>query len=172
MLAVLPDGRTVPLKQLFRHVQAGRPSPPRKVTLGKALNVTVQAKRTVKGLLIVASHGLEEEQAEPINLYRRRWKIECAFACLKRKGFELEDTHLIHAERLETLMALVAITYAWAFIIGQLAPAPKTKANGYPANCRFTLGKQALIHAANFTEKIMALTGYAFAILGVNHAVV
>jgi hypothetical protein len=172
MIATLPSGRKAPLKRLCKQVGVGCPGALRMVTLGKALNVTVQAKRTSKGLVIVACHGLEQALAEPVNLYRKRWRIECAFACLKRKGFELEDTHITDARRLETLMAVVAIAYAWAFIVGQLAPTPKTKANGYPANCPFTLGKHALIHAANFTEKIAELAIYAFAILGVNHAVV
>ncbi len=172
MIATLPNGTRMSLKRLCRNVSAGCPGVPREVILGNALKVTIQAKRTAKGLIIVACHGLEDELAEPVNLYRKRWRIECAFACLKRKGFELEDTRLIHAERLETLMAVVAIAYAWAFLIGQLAPPPKTKANGYPANCTFTLGKHALIHATNFTEKIIKLTVYAFAVLGVKHAVV
>ncbi len=172
MIAVLEDGSTLPLKQLYRQLGEGSHSKAQAARLGKALHVTIQAKRTVKGLVIVACHGLELELAEPVNLYRKRWRIECAFACLKRKGFELEDTHLTHAERLETLMGVVAIAYAWAFIIGMLATQPTIKTHGYPANCRFTLGKHALIHATNFTEKIASLAGYAFAILGVNKTVV
>jgi len=172
MIARLEDGATLKLLQLHRQLREGSHSTTQVVKLGKELRLNIQAKRTTKGLVIIACHGLEQELAEPVNLYRKRWKIECAFACLKRKGFELEDTHLTHAGRLETLMAAVVIAYAWAFIVGMLAPQPKTKANTYTANCRFTLGKHALIHAANFTEKIMSLTVYAFAVLGVNHAVV
>ena len=172
MIATLPDGRALPLKQMFRSIGAGCPSLPYAVTLGKGLRLTVQAKRTFKGLVIVAAHGMESQPAEPVNLYRKRWKIECAFACLKRKGFELEDTHLKDAARLQALMVIAAIAYAWAFVVGQLAPTPQTKNHGYKANCTFTLGKQTLIHAANFTEKITKLTAYAFSVLAVNRRVV
>lgn len=172
MIATLPDGRSMPLKLLFRSIGAGCPSLHYHVTLCKHLHVTLQAKRTHKGLVIVACHGLESSLAEPVNLYRKRWKIECAFAALKRKGFELEDTHMIHAERLERLMTIAVIAYAWAFIVGTLAKPPATKNHGYAANCTFTLGKQTLIHATNFTEKIANLTAYAFNLMGVKKGVV
>lgn len=172
MIATLADGRRMPLKTLFRSIGAGCPSMIRRVCLSGGLHVTVQAKRTAKGLVIVACHGLENEPAEPVNLYRKRWRIECAFACLKRKGFELEDTHLQHAERLETLMAVVVIAYVWAFIIGTLTPPPKRKNHGYITNCTFTIGKHALVHAVNFTEKITKLIAYAFNIAGGKYAVV
>lgn len=172
MIARLPDGRTLPLKQMFRSIGAGCPSLLYSVTLGESLCVTVQAKRTVNGLVVVACRGLGVEKAAPVTLYRKRWRIECAFSCLKRKGFELEDTHLRDAARLEALMVIVVVAYAWAFIVGQLAPPPRTKNHGYKANCAFTLGKHMLVHASNFTEKIRNLVAYAFAIIGVNHAVV
>jgi hypothetical protein len=171
MIARLPDGRVLPLKQLFRSIGVC-PSLRYRVTLNNNLHVTVQAKRTEKGLVIVACHGISEDAAEPVNLYRKRWKIECAFACLKRKGFELEDTHLIHADRLEKLMSIAAIAYAWAFIVGKKHPTPATKNHGYKANCTFTLGKKTLIHALQHTEKIATLVAYAFNIMGVKHAVV
>lgn len=172
MIARCADGSTLKLSQLYRQLREGGHSTVQVVTLGKALTLSVQAKRTSKGLVIVACDELEQELTEPVNLYRRRWKIECAFACLKRKGFELEDTHIAEAKRLETLMGVVAIAYAWAFIIGMLAPNPVIKTHGYPANCRFTIGKHMLIHAANFTEKIMKLAAYAFCLMGVKGTVV
>lgn len=172
MIAQLPDGRKMPLSILFRSIGAGCPSLLYRVTLNKQLSVTVQAKRTCNGLVIVACHGLETALAEPVNLYRKRWRIECAFACLKRKGFELEDTHLTHANRLEALMCVVVIAYTWAFVIGKTAPPPTTKNHGYKANCTFTLGKHALIYAANFTEKITALAAAAFNLFGINDTVV
>lgn len=172
MIATLPDGRSLPLKRLFRSIGSGCPSMLYTVTLSGGLTLQVQAKRTINGLVIVATHGLESCAAEPVNIYRKRWRIECAFACLKRKGFELEDTHLIHADRLERLMAVVVIAYAWAFIIAECLPPPTIKNHGYLANCLFTLGKHTLIHALQNTEKITKLIAYAFNLLGVNHPVV
>lgn len=172
-IARLRNGATMPLEKLFAPLREGRCSAPVPVTLGGHLRLRVQGKRTCKGLVIVAFDGaLPEAAGDPANIYRRRWRIECGFACLKRKGFALEDTRLIHAERLETLMGVVAIAFAWALAIGLLAKEPTRKNHGYPANCRFTLGKHTLIHALQYTEKIANLIAYAFNVMGVNHDVV
>jgi hypothetical protein len=172
LLTRLENGGTQSLASLCAGVRTGAYGKRHRVTLGKGLPVGVQGKRTSKGLVVVAFSGAWPGEAEPVNLYRKRWKIESGFACLKRKGFELEDTHLVHADRLETLMGIVAIAFAWALAIGILAPNPKRKKHGYPANCRFTLGKHSLIHALNFTEKIIKLITYAFTITNVNGGVV
>lgn len=132
----------------------------------------LQAKRTSKGLVIVLCHGMESTPGKPVNLYRKRWKIECAFACLKRKGFELEDTHLQHAERLETLLGAVLITFSWSLAMAKKCSKPKLKNHGYPANCSFTLGKHALIHALQNTEKISQAVAYAFNLISSNGGVV
>jgi hypothetical protein len=170
--ATLEDGSTRTLARLCAGVRTGAYGHRHNVTLSKGLRVGVQGKRTSKGLVVVAFSGMSSFEAEPVNLYRKRWRIECGFACLKRKGFEIEDTRLIHPERLETLMAVVAIAFAWALAVGMNAPKPNMKNHGYPANCCFTLGKHTLIHALNFTEKIANLIAYAFNNTSFNFAVV
>ncbi len=142
----------------------------------------LQARRTHKGLVIVLCYGMEEIAGKPVNLYRKRWKIECAFACLKRKGFELsrsaaetgaaKDTHLQHAERLETLLGAVLIAFCWSLAMARKCRKPTTKNHGYPANCAFTIGKHALIHALQHTRKISNAIAYAFNLIGVKKSVV
>lgn len=132
----------------------------------------LQAKRTGKGLVIVLCHGMETTPGKPVNLYRKRWKIECAFACLKRKGFELEDTHLQHAERLETLLGAVLIAFSWSLAMARKCQKPILKNHGYPANCQFTLGKRSLIHALQHTEKISNAITYAFCLVSFKKGVV
>jgi hypothetical protein len=51
--------------------------------------------------------------------YARRWEIETLFGCLKSRGFRLEETHLIHPERLKKLIALLALAFCWAHVIGE-----------------------------------------------------
>ena len=51
--------------------------------------------------------------------YARRWEIETLFSCLKSRGFRLEETHLLHPERLKKLIALLALAFCWAHIIGE-----------------------------------------------------
>lgn len=68
-----------------------------------------------KGRVIVASN---ERSSDTIDKYRVRWTIETLFGCLKRRGFDLEKTHLIHIERLEKLFMVLSLTFSWCFEVG------------------------------------------------------
>lgn len=52
------------------------------------------------------------------DFYKKRWRIECFFQNIKKRGFDLEDTHLIDFEKLKKLMAMVSIAYAFAANMG------------------------------------------------------
>jgi hypothetical protein len=65
-------------------------------------------------LVMVAS----DERAE-LTEYGRRWGIETLFGAMKKRGFNLESTHVLEAERLSRLLALLAIAFCWAFAAGQ-----------------------------------------------------
>ena len=79
----------------------------------------------------------------PIEDYGRRWEIETLFGCLKSRGFRLEDTHLTKPERIKKLIALLAIAFCWAHIVGEwlaeLKPI-KIKKHGRLAKSIFRLG--------------------------------
>src|SRR5512143_3511856 len=49
-----------------------------------------------------------------------RGQVETLFGCLKSRGFNLEDTHLTHPERLAKLMGLLAMAFAWTCRTGEL----------------------------------------------------
>ena len=51
--------------------------------------------------------------------YKKRWGIEVLFANLKSRGFDLEQTHLVHEKRIEKLIALLAIALTWAHLVGE-----------------------------------------------------
>lgn len=51
-------------------------------------------------------------------LYRKRWSIEVCFQNMKRRGFDLEDTHLQDDEKLKKLVALASIAYAFSASLG------------------------------------------------------
>ena len=51
-------------------------------------------------------------------LYAERWSIETLFSNLKSRGFDLEATRLRDDERVERLMALLALSFAFAFRVG------------------------------------------------------
>jgi transposase len=59
------------------------------------------------------SFGLKAS-ADPLETYRERWAIELCFACLKTKGFDIESTHLRHADRLEKMFAIASMAAAAA----------------------------------------------------------
>jgi hypothetical protein len=59
--------------------------------------------------LIVAT---TESADNALEIYGYRWEIETLFGCLKIRGFNLED-------RLEKLMAVLAVAFCWAHKIGE-----------------------------------------------------
>lgn len=83
-------------------------------------------------------------------LYRKRWCIEACFQQLKTRGFNFEDTHMTHLERLNKLLALITLAYGLCLSIGlylhhKVKPIVK-KNHGYKANSFFRHGKDYLIH--------------------------
>jgi hypothetical protein len=66
--------------------------------------------------LIVAT---SEKPVNVIETYRLRWEIETLFGCLKSRGFRFEDTHITKPERINKLVAVLTIAFAWAHRIGE-----------------------------------------------------
>jgi len=167
----LDSGEVFRVSTLCAKLREGKAAKAFPAILTQGLRVNIQGKRTCKGLVIVAFSGAMPTP-QPVNFYRRRWRIECAFACLKRKGFELEDTHLTHPSRLETLLGAVVIAFAWALRIGLRQRKPTRKNHGYPITSRFTLGKHILIYALQRQRKLTKLIRLAFNPADLNRTVV
>jgi len=94
-------------------------------------------------LILVSSEYIAEPQKE----YKKRWGIETLFGALKSRGFNLEETELQDTERLSRLLALLAIAFTWAFVVGQWQAAVKAlklKKHGYPPKSVFCLGLNLL----------------------------
>ena len=66
--------------------------------------------------LLVASNRFQGKKA--LALYRRRWGIERLFGHLKKKGFDLEATHMTDGAKLEKLFAIVVLTFLFSFACG------------------------------------------------------
>lgn len=77
-------------------------------------------------------------------VYRRRWSIETCFQALKRRGFDLESTHLKDLAKLKKLVALVSIAYGMCVYVGvehhEKVQPIKVKKHGYKANSFFRHG--------------------------------
>lgn len=87
-------------------------------TLYGGLTVNVVCHRPLRGqpiLLVTNRTDLKQVLA----LYGQRWTIETTFACLKSRGFNLEQTHLTHPQRLHLLLGLLAWTLLWTLWVGQ-----------------------------------------------------
>ena len=50
--------------------------------------------------------------------YKERWTIETMFKGLKSSGFNIEDTRMVHINRIEQLFGVVIIAYTWAYLVG------------------------------------------------------
>lgn len=64
---------------------------------------------------IIASFN---KQDQALVNYKDRWQIETMFKAMKSSGFNLEDTHLTHLDRISKLLAVVAIAFVWAYLAG------------------------------------------------------
>jgi hypothetical protein len=83
----------------------------------------------------------------PHEQYKSRWGIETLFGALKSRGFNLEDTRIQDPERISRLLALLAIAFTWAFVVGQwqaVIKELKLKKHGYPPKSIFRLGLNML----------------------------
>jgi len=96
-------------------------------------------------LLIVVTN---ESPGNAIKVYGLRWEIETLFSCLKGRGFNFEDTHMIDPERIKKLMALLAIAFCWAHKVGEWKHEHKPikiKTHGRPAVSLFRYGLDHLV---------------------------
>lgn len=65
---------------------------------------------------IIASETYRKDLAI---VYRERWPIECLFAMLKSRGFNVEQCRVNHAKRIKTLIYILAMALIWAVKTGQ-----------------------------------------------------
>ena len=66
-------------------------------------------------------HGLVITTQAPENAledYKKRWETEGLFAAMKRRGFNLEDTHLTAPERVSRLVAVLTVALCWCYKVG------------------------------------------------------
>ena len=109
------------------------------------LHLHVAVTKSKEGELVVLVCNAEPDKA--LSRYAQRWQIETLFSALKTRGFNLEDTHLTTPTRLNTLLALLALAFTWAHLVGkwcyQQRPL-KIKAHGYLPKSYFKRGLDTL----------------------------
>jgi transposase len=75
----------------------------------------VKSKLEKPELQIIISFSQPEKAVER---YKERWQIETAFRALKSSGFNIEDTHLSDAGRIEKLFSLFMVAFTGAYLVG------------------------------------------------------
>ncbi len=79
--------------------------------------VFLSGTRSIKGELVIVV--MNRCLQEALQVYSYRWQTETLFAALKSRGFNFEETHLTHIDRLEKLIAVLAIAFCWAHKTGE-----------------------------------------------------
>jgi len=102
---------------LFWHGKMGQAKDlgERQVFGGKPLGLFVSGTRVAGGDFVIV---VSDTGGDLLARYGKRWGIETLFGCLKRRGFNLEATHLSVADRLERLVAVLALAFTWAYMCG------------------------------------------------------
>jgi hypothetical protein len=139
-------GRPIKIKQLFRDLPLNheRALYGKRLILGHELYVA--GLRLVDGdYLIIAT---PEYPGLAIGKYSLRWEIETLFSCLKGRGFNFEDTHITDLQRVNKLMALLAVAFCWCHKTGEwrheLKPIP-IKSHYRPAMSLFRYGLDFIV---------------------------
>jgi hypothetical protein len=107
---------------------------------GLSLYASIERKQGAREQLIVVSNVQLED---PLLMYRRRWEIETMFACLKTRGFRMEDTHLTDPDKIEKMLFVLAIAFCWAYRTGDILDHEhqlEVKAHGRKARSLFREG--------------------------------
>jgi hypothetical protein len=152
-------GEAVPVWRLFRAQRIQEPLIIERARVVWGLPLFVSGLRLSSGeyVIVVAPRSTETALAD----YARRWEIETLFSCLKSRGFRLEETHVVHPERLKKLMALLAFAFCWAHIIGEWLTRQqplKIKKHGRKARSIFRHGfdylRRILCNLASITQQV------------------
>lgn len=119
MTLVQEDGQAWMLRSLLRRKRARKTAAILQGRLNGVHGTTerpiqIAAKRLNSMEWLVVATNQAQVRLAP-NLYRKRWGIECLFADTKTRGFNLEDTRLRDAAKLDTLLILVTLAITWAY---------------------------------------------------------
>lgn len=113
------QGEMTVSKLLFTHLKPGESLKlgKRKISKKESYFSWISGIRLLNGQLIILAS--DETIKDPCSIYKLRWGIETLFKALKSGGFNLEDTHITDADRVEVLLGVVVMSYTLAFITGQ-----------------------------------------------------
>lgn len=137
----------------FSHVQVGKwHTLLEKAWVYRSLMHLV-ATRSADGELVVIATDLSIWDVWAV--YKLRWSIECTFASLKRRGFDLERSAMTMADHLGRFFGLLTLAWVWCLRVGTWWNAWKPipiKKHGRPAMSLLTYGWEYLANAVRWDE--------------------
>lgn len=110
------QGRAGKVNHLFAHLPIGKYQQTGKTYTIYGNQVHLVGMRLKDEWLILATNT---DPSLALAAYKQRWCIECLFAAMKTRGFNFEDTHLTHPERIEKLIAPISLALVWCLLIGE-----------------------------------------------------
>lgn len=146
----LPVGETLTLHKKYK-------------ICGQYLSVTGMKLAGGDYLILVTNANPKDS----LSFYKQRWEIETFFKAIKKIGFDFEQTHLRHTNRISTLLTLICIAFVWAHLMGEHlhdhVKRIRLCKHGYLAQSFFRHGldhlRSIIFHLnAKFTEFNQALT--------------
>lgn len=155
------QGEMVVSKLLFAHLKAGESLKlgKRKISKKEFYFSWVTGIRLLNGQLIILAS--DEAIKDPCCIYKLRWGIETLFKSLKSGGFNLEDTHITDADRVEVLLGVVVMSYTLTFVTGQKVVEKNgmvIKNHGYKIKSFVREGIDFIIYLLkNFTKKFSVI---------------
>ena len=136
------NGKLMKCGKLLRTLKIGENYKLKRVRKYGGVKVYVEVARgrdTKESVIVISS----EKSGKILLEYKRRWAIETLFQNLKSRGFELEETHLTQAGKIDKLFGVLALAAAWAVKTGELESAEnpiEIKNTGRPQKSLFRLG--------------------------------
>jgi hypothetical protein len=152
-----PDGPSLPARMYARAVGVGneRALEGTRYLSGTEEDTFISVRIVVRRIgdedaedpfLILATREIDPEKATA--LYKKRWEILALFAALKSRGLGLEETHLTEPGKVERLIGLLSLAFAWARLVGEARAErqgpPSTKSHGRRERSLFRYGLDRL----------------------------
>lgn len=148
------NGEKAPLKNFFRDIKIGDQKilSKKRSLWGHSLFITGTKSKEGELVIVVTNHLPETALQD----YAKRWEIETLFKCMKSSGFNFEETHLTHLDRINKLMALLTIAFCWTYLTGEWKNESnpiKIKTHGRKAMSVFRLGLNILGEIVTFMHR-------------------
>ena len=116
MISNTLQGKPLDIEALCWHLKRGEYEvfDTKRNVLGQSLFLSAMKLSNGELLIIASTHKPENA----FDRYEHRWEIETLFSCLKKRGFNFEETRLLKQERIESMLSILTIAFAWCHKIG------------------------------------------------------